>query len=367
MQIVPVQTSDSARLGQYVSLLSDALLESGEEPTPLDPAILVPRLQKPVEQYPAAYWLAFVDGEDRAVGYGAAFWTTGSANADLASVRVWVSPSHRNRGYGQALMERALQHLPGYVTRLDGYVCAATDGTQLETSDLPGVRFARECGFRVSQVSHVRRHPWPIDAALLESLDPSTADPDGRRRLGAYSIHTYVNGVPLQYQDGLVRLENQVECEAPHGDVDLEPEEITAEMYRQAVENTLSTKGTRVESVAVLPHSDGREEVVAFCSYGAPFNPDSFIHVNQTFVDRAHRGNGLGWAVKCAVERSLLELNLPHKAVESLNASTNEAMLAINNAFGFESVLRIGDLYSERATVSERLAERRAKWQRQEG
>ncbi|WP_371151637.1 GNAT family N-acetyltransferase [Buchananella felis] len=369
MQIVPVQTSDSARLGQYVSLLSTALLESGEETAALNVEDMVARIQRPVSGWEERFWLAFPAGANPAepgvepIGFAIASWSIGAANADAANLNLWVSAAHRGRGIGTALLEHVVSELPAHLTRFFSYVAADMSGGPIASSDLPSPRFARDSGFRVTELCHLRRHPWPIDATLLESLDPSTVDMDGRRRLGAYSIETYVDGVPADLQDSFARLLGLVEAEAPHGDVDLEPEEITAEIYRQGLERTRTAKATRVESVAVLTHPDGSREAVGMSSYTAPAQADALIEVNATIVDRAHRGHRLGWAIKCAVERRLLELNLPHKQVNSCNADSNQAMLAINHALGFREVLQIADLFGERATVSERLAERRARHQ----
>ncbi|MDO4792408.1 MAG: GNAT family N-acetyltransferase [Buchananella hordeovulneris] len=368
MRIVSVEASDTALLRKYVSLLSAAALESGEATAPLNVDDMVARYQLPVTGWVERFWLAFpaqtTDATPTApIGYAHASWSTGETNADLASVNLWVTAPHRGQGVGTALLERVLADLPAARTRFFSYVCADAASGPVETSALPGPRFARECGWRVTERVHLRRHPWPIDADLLDRLDPSTPSEDGRRSLGPYSIETYVDGVPLELQEDFARLLSLVEVEAPHGEIDLEPEEFTAENYREALERTRQVKATRVESVAIYTHPDGRRQAVGMSSYTAPAHPNSLIEVNSTIVEREHRGHRLGWAVKCAVERALLGLDLPHKMVNSCNADSNDAMLAINNALGFKEVLQIADLVGERETISQRLAERRARHQ----
>lgn len=339
-------------------MLHARTVESGEEVGAFLPAEAVQALRSPSPTHERLIWLAR-DDDGQGLGVAYAHWYRGEANTDMAFTHVWTRPQARGRGVGRALYAALLADLPPQRTRILSYVVADPADGPLASSQAPGPRFARTLGLRVGELCHVRRHPWPTSAELLDSLDPAASGPDGTARVGPYTIEVYVNGVASELQEDVARLHGMVEAEVEAGDIDYEPEPFTAADYRAGIARAVATGTRRVEAVAVWVDPAGRRRAVGVSGYAVPPQPDANIEVLETLVERDHRGHRLGWAVKCAVERQLLAMELPHPAVSTCTADENAYMLAINDALGFRQVLQLADLIGQRAEIEQRLSARR--------
>lgn len=355
MKISQVDLANDTDVLLLAQLLHARTAESGEDTSRFVADDAVRRLRSQSPTHVELYWLAR-DADGQGLGVGSAYWYRGEANTDMAFTQVWVRPAARGRGVGRTLFAAVLAALPPQRTRILSYVVSDPADGPLATSQAPGPRFARALGLRVGELCHVRRHPWPTSAALLDSLDPATLAADGTRRVGDYTIEVYINGVAPELQEDVARLHGMVEAEVEAGDIDYEPEPFTAADYRDAIARAETNGTRRVEAVAVWVDAAGRRRAVGVSSYAVPSQPDANIEVLETLVEREHRGHRLGWAVKCAVERQLLALELPHPAVNTCNADENAYMLAINDALGFREVLQLADLIGERAEIEQRLA-----------
>src|SRR5690606_18325864 len=110
-----------------------------------------------------------------------------------------------------------------------------------------------------------------------------------------YRVVSWRDRCPDEWAEAYCRLQNSFVAEAPTGDLDLEATTLTVERLRE-VEEEMAARGKRAfVSVGVSP--DG--ELVGYTELGVPADdPDTYQ--GETLVDPAHRGHGLGLALKAA-------------------------------------------------------------------
>jgi GNAT superfamily N-acetyltransferase len=272
------------------------------------------------------------DGGYRCEGFGAFLdgvmvgesLLTGERRADARSVRVWVwvDPAHGRRGVGSRLVVHAEEQVRG----LGRSVCQATTRIGADRRG-PNRRFAERLGYALANTEVERRLTLPADRERLQRLAAEAA-PHHR----GYSIRAVVGPVPGDLAASYVALKNQILLEMPSGDLDVEAGQDTVEdLAIQDRELTYSGR-TRVGAYAL----DEAGTVVGYAV--AAVSNDDFDHVDQwgTLVHPDHRGHHLGMAVKCAELRAIAETFPGKRHVTTTNAETNDHMVAINEALGFE-------------------------------
>ena len=186
-------------------------------------------------------------------------------------------------------------------------------------------------GFELEQIERV-------SVCLLDNL------PDLDARLAAaqqvstgYELVTWHLPTPPQYREALCRLQEAMSTDAPHGELEDEPE-VWNEARLADFEVARMASGQPVLMAAARPAGGGelagytRLQVSAVGAAGQ----------HDTLVSRAHRGHGLGMLLKLANLVALRDLRGPGQAVITFNAEENRPMLTVNEATGFEAVARHG-------------------------
>lgn len=286
-------------------------------------------IRRPTERFAYGAFLAF-DGDD-VVGEGwyAAFL---EANLDKAYTTPRVLPPHRRRGIGSAL----LRHMEEY---------AQADGrTTLQTSPrwameygpegigAPSVEFARKHGYPLVLVEAKRRLALPVAGELLDELE-ARVDP-------AYSIRAFAGPIPEELVQGWAELEASLGTEAPTGD--LETDEFPASVDGVRDDERILAQSGRVKYNAVALAPDG--EVVGYTDIVVNAANSDPADQWGTLVRRAHRGHGLGYGLKAAVLRLLVEQRPDITSTVTSNALSNAAMVAVNDRIGYEIVEYWGDV-----------------------
>lgn len=110
-----------------------------------------------------------------------------------------------------------------------------------------------------------------------------------------YRVVSWLDRCPDEWAEAYCRLMANFHNEAPTGELDLEASDWTVERLRET-EADMAARGMRFfVSAGVSP--DG--ELVGYTELGAPAeSPDGYQ--DETLVDPAHRGHGLGLALKAA-------------------------------------------------------------------
>ena len=240
-------------------------------------------------------------------------------NLAVAQLLIWVDPAHQRRGYGGRMLAHAEHHassLTRTVLRVQARVGGVLDRNR---------RFADRHGYSLAMTEIERRLSLPAESALLDRLAADAATCHGH-----YEIRTLIGRVPPDLRASYVELDNLLQTEMPHGDLELEAARKTVEDLETFEQEQERAGRIRVSAFAV------RDGVVAAYT-DASLAGGATSHVDQygTLVHPDHRGHRLGMAVKCAQLRVLSESFPDRTYVQTTNAETNAHMVAINEALGF--------------------------------
>lgn len=265
--------------------------------------------------------LAAYDG-DEPVGT-AELWFGLTDNLHIAELELLVPPRHRRRGAGTALLgdvERRMQaagrtHLVASAPSLPG---AESDGT----------RFAAACGFTKAHFEELKDLDLTERGAGLDALAAEQGDLDG------YRIVTFGLRTPDALVDGVCAVLSAFMDDVPLGDLAFESSTWTPERLRGVEERWRQQERLVFSAAAVAP--DG---TVAGISDVRTSRADTTkAEIGLTMVDRAHRGHGLGLAMKLATHRELRAAHPECRRVETGNAGVNQHMNAINERMGYRIV-----------------------------
>ena len=270
-------------------------------------------------------WFAAFDGE-RVVGSGHVFLPL-QDNLQLAGLGVCVAPAHRRQGIGTAIA----RHLSAYAaehsrTLLLGGITVPPGAPD----DHPHRAFYRSLGFEFVITEIVRHLRLPVADEVLTSL----LDDAKSHYQDAYTIETYVDGVPDELLESYCAANNKLTTDAPSGSVDFEETSLTPEVYRSYLEVNRKLGAVRITALALTAD----REVAAYTDLHLPASNPDRAHQWGTLVTAAHRGHRLGTAVKVANLQELQRSYPERRIVDTQNAETNAYMVAINVALGFEIV-----------------------------
>ncbi|MER6392870.1 GNAT family N-acetyltransferase [Streptomyces sp. NPDC001523] len=261
------------------------------------------RLRVPPVRGRNAFWTT-----DDGAGVAGLLLFTDEGNTHTAFLDVLtVRPEARRRGVGTALWERVRAEL------------LARDRTSISALvDLegPGRAFAESLGFE-----NVLRMAWYVQDVAIPAATPATP---------GYELLCWPGIVPDAWAPALAVAHGAME-DAPSGDVDEQTMTWTAERVRAAQRLVLERGGDLTTVAAVTPAG----EVAAYTVLVRtdPTGPRALQY--DTVVVSAHRGHGLGRAVKL---RMLAETAARHPDLRQIGttvADENGPMRAVNESLGY--------------------------------
>lgn len=263
------------------------------------------------------------------------------SNADTLMCQIRVSPEHRRRGIGTALLRR----LAGIASQL------GRDSLQAFVFDTvpAGREFARRVG-AVEQMDHHENilRISELDRSLMESWVAQ-----GPERAPGYRVDVVEGFWPEETWEDLAHLFYVLERDMPLSP-SFEPREWDAGLVSEIQDHyadafdSLTSLAMEAESGRTIGMSDMIRRKA---------DPTTWM-VTTTMVDPDHRGKSLGKWLKGAVNLAALERWPGGVYQETGNAFTNEPMLAINHAMGFEHELTLTDYALSLDTVRGYLATR---------
>lgn len=243
-------------------------------------------------------------------------------NRHVAEVEIDVPPGHRRRGVGALLFKHAVDaaRAEGRTTLL-GEV-PVPDGAGPDSA--PGLRFAERHGFSVEHGEDHYVLPLPL---------PLLADSTAPIRDG-YSLAGWVGPCPQEHLNAYAAQRTAMGRDVPAGTLDVEPPVWDAARVRAAEDRHVQQGFTPVVTMARGPG----DEYAGYTLILVMADQDGQVLQGDTLVLRAHRGHGLGAALKAANLARLVEAFPGSARVHTWVAGTNTAMLAVNRRFGFRRV-----------------------------
>jgi len=229
-----------------------------------------------------------------------------------------VPVSRRRSGTGRAL----LRHAAARAAHAGRSVLWGDTG-----AESPGAEFARACGARQSLIDVRRLLDVPALPAshlrrLREGAEPAAA---------GYSLVSWQGPVPEAYL-GQVAAINAAMADAP-----LLPGEEPAYWDADRVatsDRRIIAQGIRQYSIAARCDASG--ELAALTQLAVDPEFPEWGHQGLTAVTRPHRGHRLGLLVKVAMLEQLASCEPQLTRIITDNTDTNQRMIAINAALGFQ-------------------------------
>jgi GNAT superfamily N-acetyltransferase len=242
-------------------------------------------------------------------------------NKDRAFALPTVHPLVRRRGIGRELVRHAAAR-----TAENGR--SILDSVVLEDSAGDAFAAAIEAKLSLEEVRRVQD---------LRTIAPGTIASlreTAERAAAGYSLVTWTGPVPDEYCGQVAGVFNAF-ADAPRGE-GVEPEEWDADRIRERTGRTLRAGHHRGYTVTAVHDESG--EMAAFTSIViAPEHPE-WAYQMLTAVTRPHRGHRLGLLVKTAMLEWLASAEPRIERIATGNAATNEHMIAVNEALGYEVV-----------------------------
>ena len=239
-------------------------------------------------------------------------------NVHMSELTVTVAPASRRHGFGAALLGRA-------ATR-----AADCDRTLLSARTRrgsPGSAFASAMGARagVVQVRRVLELAGIPDGRLAGLRDAAEAAARG------YSLLSWTGVTPEEHLDEVARVSAAM-ADAPRnpGEEEHRPDPQRIRDYER--------RGAEIgiRRYAVAARYDRTGELAGLTEIGIEAEDPSWGYQFITAVTREHRGHRLGLLVKVAMLDLLADAEPALRRILTENADSNQHMIDINAALGFE-------------------------------
>ena len=240
-------------------------------------------------------------------------------NTDRAMLHIVVHPDYRRQGTGREL----LRHAAGRAAAAGRVVM-----TGYAREESPGAAFAARADAtrgqaEVRRVLDLRKLPAGKVAALRETA---------ARAAAGYSLVTWTGPTPDQYLEPLAGVMNAF-ADAPR-DEGVQEDTWDGRLARERGDATVELMGARMYSVTAVHDATG--EMAAMTQVAIDPESPQWGHQSLTAVTRGHRGHRLGLLVKAAMLEWLASAEPQIEQIDTGNAASNQHMIAVNEALGYE-------------------------------
>lgn len=261
------------------------------------------------------HWVAW-DGE---IGLGTA-WSHAhpTQNLENAEVEVWVDPTRRGIGVARSLWGPMLDHLEadGRI-RIDTFIL----------KDRPGEALAERAALRRVYTERLSRAVMAdVDRGLLEAWVRRAPE-----RAAGYSLLRLDSPIPEEYIDRWCSVMNLMHT-APKEDAVEEDVFATPEDWAEW-EHGFVVRGLDLHALVAVEDATGHW--VGYTAIGRESSMPWGLDQWDTAVDPDHRNRGLGRWLKAVLFLEMADRYPDAQFIDTWNADSNEAMLAINIAMGF--------------------------------
>ena len=281
-------------------------------------------------------WLARVNGE---IAASAVAWMNLEQNLDNGFGWIYVRPADRGQGLCRTLATALLDHLEEQGrTRFDTYVREGDPAEELcERAGLKPVYREKRSRLVVAEIDLVMMRTW-IERAAERASD--------------YELLELQTPFPEEVIDGYCDLQFQMNT-APIEDMEIEDEVLTPEIWREQEEQTKASFHDLLTYVAV--HRPTGEFVGSTSIQTDQLQPD-LAWQWETVVHPDHRNKGLGRLLKASMIERVVRDWPRVERIDTYNAGSNEPMMNINLAMGFQPIQITNVYQGDLATVREHLS-----------
>jgi GNAT superfamily N-acetyltransferase len=269
--------------------------------------------------------------------------------ASAAWVMVSVLASHRNRGFGTALlshlealaanagMSKLIVYAPsaGGVrapVRVAGAEPSDYDGLLVPPTgfgalppDNPEVTFLRSHGYRLEQIIRTSRLVLPVNLGSRLSDAIAAASPD-------YALHRWIDTTPERWRADIAMLRTRMSLEDPSAGIEEPEDPWTIERLEEA--DSHLEGATRSRIVTAVEHA-ASGLLIGYTAILSPRDSDRAAVQDDLLVLPEHRGHRLGMLLKLANLDFLQESRPGHPSIITFNAEENRPMLDVNEDVGF--------------------------------
>jgi RimJ/RimL family protein N-acetyltransferase len=249
-------------------------------------------------------------------------------NRDRAWVFPTVAPDRRRRGVGRELLRHA-------AARVTAHGRSAIDSAALTGS--AGAAFAAAAG-ATSDLAEARR---VLDLRKATDGEFARLRATAAERAVGYRVVTWTGATPEEHVERTVALHLAMN-DAPMS-AEWEDEVWDADRVRERSDRWLLASGRRAYTVAALHDATG--EMAALTQIRIDPEDPSWAYQGITAVTRPHRGHRLGLLVKAAMLEWLAAAEPALERIGTGNAASNQHMIAVNEALGYELLEPGWDFY----------------------
>ena len=281
VQITPVDPADREALLAWNALLRDGFNAGREAAWWASEETTLARFQDPTPERTTVQLVAELDGET----------------------------------VGRALADAVREALAGH-----------TEVIQAEAYSSEGLAFATALGMRLGNQEHRLLLDLPLERDGLHGAG---------RAVPGLEVRTWHGAFPEDVVEDWTRLTTQMDADVPMGDLTRRaPRSDIAQTRRN--EQRMDDQGWTL--VRGLAHEHG--VAVGYTEIFVNRHDPEILTQDDTLVDRAHRGRGIGRALKLANLENLAAVPEAASArwIQTYTALENAPMLALNRALGFREV-----------------------------
>lgn len=242
-------------------------------------------------------------------------------NRHLGYLEITTDPEHRQRGVGRALYEAGVERV-----RAEGRTLVLAGGFDIA----PTLAFAKAMGVDRAAVEVKRRqHVRCLDGARLDREFAAAES-----AAAGYELFRMPGTVPEDLMPAVVEMVSAIN-DAPTDDLDVEDEVFSAERV-SAFLTAQKAHGRRTHQLVARHRGSGA--LAGHTVVGVESEQPWYGHQFDTSVLAAHRGHRLGLLLKIGMLRWLADAEPQLRVVDTWNAASNDHMIAVNEALGYEVV-----------------------------